>query len=72
MVIRRRPKKNRGPELLDAWLEDNNVTLVEFANSVDCSKATVGAIKNGKFPPGLALAVRIEKATDIPAASWVE
>ncbi len=71
MVIRRRPKK-KAPALLAAWLQDNNMSLSEFAESVECSKQTVGAIKNGDFPPGLALAVRIEKATNIPVALWVE
>jgi transcriptional regulator with XRE-family HTH domain len=70
-VAKRRHKK-KGPELLAAWLEKNGTTLSEFADKVDCSKQTVGALKNGAFPPGLALAVRIEKETKIPVASWVE
>jgi transcriptional regulator with XRE-family HTH domain len=70
VVIRRRKKK--GPELLAAWLEKNEMTLLEFSERVDCSKAMVGALKNGDSAPGLALAVRIEKVTQIPVARWVE
>lgn len=72
MATRRRQPKKKTSELLSDWLEENEVTIVEFAKIVDCSKQTVSALKNGRFPPGLPLAVRIEKATKIPVASWVE
>ena len=65
-------KKKTGGQLLTSWLKKNDMSIVEFAAAVSCCKQTVSAIKNGTFPPGLALAVRIEKKTGIPAASWVE
>lgn len=72
MATRRRQPKKKTSELLSEWLEENELTIMEFAKIVDCSKQTVSAIRNGKFPPGLPLAARIEKATKIPAVSWVE
>lgn len=72
MVIRRPASKKKAPKMLSEWLSSNEVSLSEFGKIVDCSKATVGALKNGTFPPGLPLAVRIEKATEIPVALWVE
>jgi hypothetical protein len=71
-ISRRDNRLPAGPKLLTAWLKAREMPILEFADSVDCCKQTISAIKNGAFSPGLALAVRIEKATQIPAASWVE
>lgn len=65
-------KTKRGPELLTSWLKERQMPILELAEKVECCKQTISAIKNGTFTPGLALAVRLEKATSIPAASWVE
>ena len=72
MVRRKRASKKKASELLSDWLQKKGMSLSEFAEIVGCSKPTVGAIKNGTFPPGLALAVRIQKATKIPVSLWVE
>lgn len=64
-------KNKDGPTLLGKWLEENGETLLSFGVGVGCCKQSVGALKNGTFSPGLALAVRIEEATGIPPKSWV-
>lgn len=65
-------KAQSGATLLTAWLSEEEMSIVELAGAVDCCKQTISALKNGTFPPGLALAVRIEKETGIPVAAWVQ
>ena len=71
MVIRR--KKRTGAELLTEYLEENNLSLQQFAEKINCSKSMVGHLKNGVEPPGLELACKIEKATRgrIRPKSWL-
>lgn len=73
-MARKKPKSKRGPALIAAWLKKNEQTLLGFSEIVECSKQTVGAIKQGDFTPSLSLAFRIEEATDgaVPAKSWVD
>lgn len=58
-------------ERLRAWREKHDVTTNAMAVKLGTAWHHVNGYEQGKTP-GLAMAVKIEQLTGIPAASWVQ
>lgn len=56
------------------WLKSTPMTVSEVAEELDVSVSSIHGLKEGRFPPGLKLALRIERLTEgeILASSWVD
>lgn len=71
-AMARSSKRNKGSKLLEAYLADREMTISAFAEVVSSTKSYISMLRLGRVTPGLALAAKIEKATEIPCSSWLE
>lgn len=60
-----------GPDQLRDWMARRGVTQIETARLCGIHPVFLSQILHGKRQPGLKNALRIERHTGIPAASWL-
>jgi transcriptional regulator with XRE-family HTH domain len=62
---------DRPGEVLNAWRKRVNKSLRSVADDVGCDASYIAYIEKGERTPTLAVAVKLEALTGIPAKSWV-
>ena len=50
-------------EKLDAYLKSQKISRAAFARTIGCAPSTMTELMQGKYPPTLAVALAIERAT---------
>ena len=58
-------------EYLEEWLEDQEMTQLQCADRLGCSRKLVNEIVNGRATVTSDTALRLERVTRIPASSWL-
>lgn len=61
-----------GRERLRAYMARQGLKQVDLARELGMSQPGLSRILKGQWRPGLKVAVRIERATGIPASCWVD
>lgn len=63
----------RGPRLLKTYLTTHGLSYARFAKQVSCDRTSLAHRCAGRYTPGLALAVRIQRATGeaVRAEDWI-
>lgn len=63
--------RNRGAAALRAYMKDHDLTQIQLADKLDCTRPHVAMLLAGS-PPSLGVAVRIEKSLGIAPREWLE
>jgi len=64
--------EKKGPQLLNEYLDDEELLASEFAKRIECAPSYISMIRHGKARPSITRAKRIQVETRgaVPADSW--
>ena len=59
-----------GPEQFKEWMRRARMTQSDAGRYLGVSESLISNIVNGKYRPGLTVAIKIERHTGIPVEAW--